>query len=194
MPRRTATPRRTGTPREPPAAPDRLPAHRTGDGAAIDPLAEPLHRGALRLLRLLKREDAATGVSAARLSALSVLVFGGPCSLGALAAAEQVSAPTMTRLVQQLETEGLVRRQADLTDARSVRLVATQAAVRLMHRGRDQRLAALTRGLSALTPSEKHALEAATAPLLRLVDALGSPPGSEAAGPRPARSGRRRLD
>lgn len=172
MPRRTATPRR----------------------AAIDPLAEPLHRGALRLLRLLRQEDAATGVSAARLSALSVLVFGGPCSLGALAAAEQVSAPTMTRLVQVLEGEGFVRREADATDARSARIVATPAAVRLLHRGRDRRLAALTRGLAALTPSDRSALAAATGPLLRVVQALGPAPERGTAGPRPARSGRRRFD
>jgi DNA-binding MarR family transcriptional regulator len=162
--------------------------------ATIDPIAEPLHRGALRLLRLLRREDAATGISAARLSALSVLVFGGPCSLGALAAAEQVSAPTMTRLVQVLERARLVRRDVDADDARSARIVATAAAVRLLHRGRDRRLAAVTRGLAALTPADRLALAAATAPLLRLVEVLGPAAERRTAGSRHARSGRRRFD
>jgi DNA-binding MarR family transcriptional regulator len=166
----------------------------TAAGPRIDPLAEPLHRGALRLLRLLKQEDAAIGVSAARLSALSVLVFGGPCSLGARAEAEQVSAPTMTRLVQELAAVGLVRRQADSMDARRVRLAATPAAVRLMHGGRDGRLVALSRGLATLTQPERAALAAATEPLLRLVHALGSPAEHGTAGPRTARSGRRRFD
>ncbi len=154
-----------------------------------DPVAEPLHRHALRLLRLLKREDAATGVSAARLSALSVLVFGGPCSLGALAAAEHVSAPTMSRLVQELEGEGWLRRRADPDDARATRLEATSASVRLLERGRARRLSALSAGLSALSAADRHSVELALPALDRLVAILAASPGA----PVP-RTGRRRHD
>ena len=81
------------------------------DDAAVQ-VADRLHSAAIHLLRSLRREDDAVGLSAPRLSALSVVVFAGPITLGALAAAEQVRPPTMTRLVQALEAEGLVERLA----------------------------------------------------------------------------------
>src|SRR6476469_3956877 len=77
-------------------------------------VADRLHSAAIRLLRRLRREDEAMGLTAARASALSVLVFGGrPVTLGALAQAEQVSAPTVTRLIVGMERDGLVRRTPD---------------------------------------------------------------------------------
>ncbi len=158
-------------------------------------VAERLHRSALRLLRLLRREDSASGISAARLSALSVLVFGGPCSLGELAAAEQVSAPTMTRLVGELAREGWVRREADATDGRGVRIVATPAGVRLLHRGRQRRLAALADALATLDTEERAVLARALGPLERVVRALAAAHDPlTGAAPRPPRSGRRRFD
>ena len=96
--------------------------------------------------------DVETGVAAARLSALSVLVFGGPRTLGELAAAEQVRRPTMTRIVQALEEDGLVRRESDREDGRVVRVRATAKGERVMWRGRTRRvenLAALLEPLSA---------------------------------------------
>ncbi|HEY6948780.1 MAG TPA: MarR family transcriptional regulator, partial [Gemmatimonadales bacterium] len=99
-------------------------------------LADRLHSAAIHLLRWLRREDAATGLSAPRLSALSVLVFGGgPVTLGQLAAAEQVRAPTMTRLVNGLEADGLVTRQADPGDARVTRIQATARGRALLEAG-----------------------------------------------------------
>lgn len=161
---------------------------RSASPATSDPVAEPLHRHALRLLRSVRREDAATGLSAARLSALSVLVFGGPCSLGGLAAAEQVSAPTMTRLADGLERDGWLRRVDDPDDARVARLEATPAAVRLLRTARARRLRALSRGLDRLAPADRAALRAALPALERLVSALDAAPG-----PAAARRGRRRA-
>jgi DNA-binding MarR family transcriptional regulator len=76
-------------------------------------LADQLHSAAIHLLRQLRKEDDASGLSAPRLSALSVVVFGGPITLGALARAEQVKPPTMTRLVDALEKDGYVKRDAE---------------------------------------------------------------------------------
>ncbi len=152
------------------------------------PVAEPLHRGALHLLRLLRREDAASGVSPARLSALSVLVFGGPCALGALAAAEGVSAPTMSRLVTGLERDGWIVRRPDPADARATRLEASAAARRLLLDGRARRLAALSAGLRAVTDADRRALERTVPALERLVRALASAPAGERA------AARRRFD
>src|SRR2546422_3455480 len=70
--------------------------------AAMD-VADRLHSAAIHLLRHVRKQDVATREAPARLSALSVLVFGGPVTLGQLAAAEQVKPPTMTRIVTGLE-------------------------------------------------------------------------------------------
>src|SRR4051795_9796132 len=94
-------------------------------------LADQLHSAAIHLLRRLRTEDTASGLSAPRLSALSVIVFGGPLTLGALAAAEQVRPPTMTRLVSALEQAGLVTREPDPKDRRQVLLRATAEGRRL---------------------------------------------------------------
>src|ERR671929_1355422 len=94
--------------------------------------ADRFHSAAIHALRHVRREDPTSGLSAARLSALSVLVFGGPRTLGELAAAEHVRPATMTRIVQALEEERLVRREADPHDGRVVRLHATTKGERVM--------------------------------------------------------------
>src|SRR5438067_12567602 len=99
--------------------------------------ADRFHSAAIHALRHVRREDPATGVPPAQLSALSVLVFGGPRTLGELAAAEQVRPPTMTRIVQGLEAAGLVRRERDAQDGRIHRLTATARGRRVMQRGRE---------------------------------------------------------
>ena len=76
--------------------------------ARAEALADKLHSSAIHLLRQLRKEDDASGISAPRLSALSVVVFGGPLTLGQLAKAEQVKPPTMTRIVTGLEKDGLI--------------------------------------------------------------------------------------
>jgi len=122
-------------------------------------LADRLQSAAIHLLRWLRREDAGTGLSAPRLSALSVIVFGGgPVTLGQLAAAEQVRAPTMTRLVNGLEADGLVTRETDAADARVTLIRATAKGRALLEAGRARRVAALARPLAALDPQDRAAL------------------------------------
>src|ERR671935_1192385 len=116
--------------------------------------ADRFHSAAIHALRHVRREDPATGLSAARLSALSVLVFGGPRTLGELAAAEHVKPPTMTRIARALEEDGLVRREADPTDGRVVRLHATAEGERVLWDGRRRRVANLAQLLTKLEPKE----------------------------------------
>src|SRR5260221_11232102 len=73
-------------------------------------VADRLHSAAIHLLRRLRVEDKAMGLSGPRTSALSVIVFRGPVTMSALAEAEQVRRPTMTRLVDGLERRGVVGR------------------------------------------------------------------------------------
>lgn len=121
-------------------------------------MATRLHAVSIRLLRALRREDDGTGLSAPRLSALSVIVFAGPLSLAELAAAEQVRPPTMSRIVEALVEARLVTREADAMDRRSVRIAATAKGVRLMEAGRERRVRALGQRLANLADSERRAL------------------------------------
>jgi DNA-binding MarR family transcriptional regulator len=120
--------------------------------------AERLHRAAIRLLRSLRREDDASGLSAPRLSALSVLVFAGPQTMGELADAEQVKPPTMTRLVEGLVADGLAKRAPDAADRRLVRIAATAKGRRLLEAARARRVMALAARLEILSPRERAAL------------------------------------
>jgi DNA-binding MarR family transcriptional regulator len=132
-------------------------------------VADRLHSAAIHLLRRLRKVDEASGLSAARLSALSVLVFGGPTTVGELAAAEQVSAPTMSRLVRGLEGEGLVAREAHEVDARVVRLKATAKGRRILERGRERRVRELQQLLAGMGPGDLSTLGAAAAILEQLL-------------------------
>jgi len=116
--------------------------------------ADSIHSAAIHLLRHVREVDEQMGLTPARASALSVLVFGRPCSLTELAAAEQVSVPTMSRLVGALERDGLVRRVADVADGRAVRLHATPRARRILRRGRERRTAVLESLLGEASPRE----------------------------------------
>ena len=117
-------------------------------------LADRLHSAAIHLLRRLRKQDVATGEGPARLSALSVLVFGGPKTLGELAAAEQVKPPTMSRMVAGLARDHLVTISADPHDARRLRIAATAKGTCLLQKGRRLRIAALTAHLGSLTPAQ----------------------------------------
>lgn len=121
-------------------------------------MADRLHSAALHLLRRLRLEDDVLGVSPPRLSALSVVVYAGPLAIGALAAAEGVAAPTMTRLVDGLEHDGFVRRRRDPADARGVLVEATPAGKRILTRGRAQRVQTLAAGLAGLSDDELAAI------------------------------------
>jgi DNA-binding MarR family transcriptional regulator len=129
-------------------------SRRTSPTREVEDVADQLHSAALHLLRRLRTEDDALGISPPRLSALSVVVFAGPIGIGALAAAEGVAAPTMTRLVDGLERDGYVRRRPDLTDARGVLVETTATGRRILTRGRQQRVRALAAGLASLSSEE----------------------------------------
>jgi DNA-binding MarR family transcriptional regulator len=126
-------------------------------------LADRLHSSAIHLLRRLRGQDAAAGLSAPRLSALSVIVYAGPIRMSDLATAEQVRLPTISRLVSDLEREGYVERLADETDGRVQRVQATHAGRALLDAGRARRVRELAGALAALTPAEQRTLaDAAT--------------------------------
>jgi DNA-binding MarR family transcriptional regulator len=132
-------------------------------------VADRLHSAAIHLLRRVRKQDVASGEGPARLSALSVLVFGGPKTLGELAAAEQVKPPTMSRIVAGLSRSKLVEITADPLDARRMRIRPTQQGIRLLQEGRKRRIADLASHLSRLSPDELGKVAESTEILARLL-------------------------
>ena len=124
-------------------------------------LADRLHSAAIHLLRHVRVQDAASGLAPARLSALSVLVFGGAMSLNDLARAEQVRPPTMSRIVDALESENLIRRTVNPRDRRAVVLEATEKGTAILWQGRKRRVKFLAKHLSRLSEQECKQIEAA---------------------------------
>jgi DNA-binding MarR family transcriptional regulator len=120
----------------------------------LEHLADRLHSTAIHLLRLVRGQDTAAGIGPARLSALSVVVFGGPISLNDLARAEQVRPPTMSRIVDALEKDGLARRRVNADDRRAVVIETTTKGARVLQEGRKRRVRMLAKSLSGLKRSE----------------------------------------
>lgn len=131
-----------------------------------------LHTMAIHLLRHVRTGDTALGLSAPRLSVLSVLVFGGPRTVGELATAEQVAVPTMTRLLQSLEADGYVRRRRDRSDARVVRVTALARGRRALEAGRRAREERLRQLLEGMTPADVAAVKRALDGLEKALQAL----------------------
>lgn len=137
----------------------------------IDPtdLAARLANLSTVLQRQLARTDVGDGLTRARLSALALLVLGGPRTLGALADAERVRPPTMTRLVHAMEADGLVAREANPDDGRSVIIRATTLGEQQLERGRVRQIAPLAESISDLDRGERRQLEDASDLLGRLL-------------------------
>lgn len=124
-------------------------------------IADRVHSAALHLVRAVRTVDAAMGLSPARSSALSILVFGGPRTVGALARAEGVRSPTMTAMVNGMEAERLVRRRPGFGDGRQVVVEATPKGRRILEQGRRLRVRRLQDLLSNLDDSELAVLDQA---------------------------------
>jgi DNA-binding MarR family transcriptional regulator len=130
-------------------------------------VADRLHSAAIHLLRRARRSDPLTGATPAQLSALSVLM-SGPKTLGDLAAAEQVRAPTISRLAAEMERVGLISRRDDPGDRRVVRVEMTGKGRRVLAKGRELRIADIERRVRSLAPQETETLSDA----IRLIERM----------------------
>ena len=134
---------------------------------AVEDVASRLNSVAIHVVRRARAADRSLGVPPGQLSALSVLVFGGERTLAELADAEQVTSPTMTRIVDGLERSGLAARLPHPTDARATLVRATPKGRRVMERGRQNRIAVLASLLEDLSDAELRDVSSA-------VDALAA--------------------
>ena len=133
-------------------------------------VADRLHSAAIHLLRQARKQDVLSRQGPARLSALSVLVFGGPMTLGQLAQAEQVKAPTMSRIVAGLKRSGLARVESDPIDARRVVVSVTPKGERLLQEARHRRIQSVAEMLSSLEDKDVSTLREAA----RLIERAAS--------------------
>jgi DNA-binding MarR family transcriptional regulator len=161
----------------------------------VDELAQRLNSATVHLMRALRQDRPASGLAAEHSSALGVVVFAGPISIGALARSERVSAPAMTKTVGILEAAALVTRERDKSDARVINVRATRKATELVLRGRDDRVVRIGKALSTFSSAETARLSAAIGTFERLVRDLEAPLGGSGTrrntrSPRAAAAGR----
>jgi DNA-binding MarR family transcriptional regulator len=138
----------------------------------IEQMAGQLQSFAIRLARETRRGQDAGTLGASRLSALAALAASGPLSLAQLAAADQVRAPTMSRLVEGLVRDGLVTRDTVPTNRRAVRIAITPEGAALLNRERKRRVQRLADRLERLGESEQRAVQRGVELLGRVSGAL----------------------
>jgi DNA-binding MarR family transcriptional regulator len=136
-------------------------------------IADLLHSAAIHLLRKVRAKDRSAGIGPAQLSALSVLVFGGPRSLKELAEAEQVRPPTMSRIVAGLARTRLTRRKTT-DDKRRMLLEATARGKKILREGRRRRVEMLVNALEKFSADELREAAAAADFMRKLVGRLES--------------------
>jgi DNA-binding MarR family transcriptional regulator len=121
-------------------------------------LATKLNSVSIHLVRRARTADSELGVPPGQLSALSVLVFGGDRTIAELAEAEQVTSPTMTRIIDGLERAGLAERRRHPQDGRAVIVRASNRGRRVMERGRQRRVDLITALLEPLDDGDLRAV------------------------------------
>jgi DNA-binding MarR family transcriptional regulator len=129
-------------------------------------------RVAVNRLQRRLRQEALGGLSPGQASTLGTVRRLGSPTLGELAAEEQVQPPSMTRIVGHLVAAGLVCRETDVADRRSVRVRVTPEGERMLHRIRRAKNAFLVRRLDELAPDDRRRADELVALLEHL---LGQP-------------------
>ena len=132
-------------------------------------LAPRLRAAVTRLNRRL-RSTSLGEVSPGQASALAMIARLGSPALHELAAAEQVRPPSMTRLVDALENDGLVERRVDAVDRRCQRISLTPAGRKALASIRGRKTAFLESRLSRLSDEDRDAIGLALSILERLAE------------------------
>jgi DNA-binding MarR family transcriptional regulator len=133
----------------------------------VGELAPRLRSAVTRLNRRL-RSSSLGGISPAQASALAMIERLGSPALHELATAEQVRPPSMTRIVDALERDGLVERRTDEVDRRCLRLTLTSAGRRELASIRRRKTAFLEERLAGLSELDRAAVARALSVLERL--------------------------
>ncbi len=124
------------------------------DDTIYPELAPKVHEAFTRLARRLRALDLPNGLTNERLTTLATIAAQEPISVSALAEAEIVSLPTMSRMVAKLEAEGFVKRRDDKFDSRAVLISTTAKGRRAYQRATQQSLTHLKGTLGTMQPEQ----------------------------------------
>jgi len=128
-------------------------------------------RGVLRLGRRLRSERPGSSVSLSALGMLSTLHRVGPMPAARLAQAERLQPQSLSRLIAQLERDGLIQRRPGPEDRRTLILEITAAGRQALSRDMAARRAWLEGAMRrVLVPGEREMLAHAAVAMLRLAD------------------------
>jgi len=134
------------------------------------PASNELRLTVMRLARMIRAERAEGEVADNQRSVLFYLYENGAQSLGAVAAHDRVTPPSMNRTVNGLLERGYVTRETSTEDARRVSIELTDTGRTFVKETRRRRDAWFASRLAKLTPDERAALEAAGPVLRKLAD------------------------
>jgi DNA-binding MarR family transcriptional regulator len=124
-----------------------------------------------RLAYRLRTPATRSGITPTRLTALSALTrYPGGVRQGDLAELMNISAPSMTRLVEILEEAGWVERRRDPADQRCLLLVLSPVGRKTLDTLREESASELSGELADLDDDERAALAAAVPVLRKLAD------------------------
>jgi DNA-binding MarR family transcriptional regulator len=126
--------------------------------------------------RRLRDIDARAGLTLARFSALASLRFHGSRNIGELASEERVRPPSMTRLVRDMERDGLLTRTSDPADGRGVLIKLTPRAIALFDTVRAEKIALVADYFATLNGPAQAAIKVAFAALDELAEPPEPPP------------------
>jgi len=144
-----------------------------------------LNSAMVRLLRLARKADRQSPIGPAQLSALSVLYFSGDLSTTALAEAEQVSQPTISRIAASLHKAGAITRLPSGSDARSTLLQITPLGRKIFEAARAERLKVIESVLAYLSPASAEQLNVLLSSLLEAIDSASTSSPEASSEPNP---------
>jgi DNA-binding MarR family transcriptional regulator len=124
-----------------------------------------------RLAYHLRTPATRSGITPTRLAALAALArYPDGLRQGDFAELMNVSAPSMTRLVEIMSEAGWIERRRDPSDHRCLLLALSPVGVKTLDTLRDESAGQLSEELTDLTPQERAALAAAVPVLRKLAD------------------------
>jgi DNA-binding MarR family transcriptional regulator len=128
-------------------------------------------RGVLRLSRRLRSERPEASVSLSALGMLATLQRSGPMPAARLAQAERLQPQSLSRLIAQLDEDGLIKRRPGKVDRRTLILEITEAGRRALSHDMTARREWLEGAMrKMLLPGERATLAHAAVAMLRLAD------------------------
>lgn len=135
-----------------------MPPEPTGLGAASLEVFRAFRQAMQLHRRFMHEKVGACDVHPGQAACLNVLVTHDGMSQRDLAAAMHIAAPTLSRMLQKMETAGLIERRGDDADQRLTRVHITEPGRAVMDKLRDALAGSLPAAIEALSLEERRQL------------------------------------